>query len=79
MVLKISGRIWKSEYADLSPEIRCFNIIKKVNSEYIEVDDLKPILNSTLILINILHISPPGDPPRSRVLESNSRIPREIC
>ena len=42
-------RIWKNEYARLTPEIRCFNIIKKVNFDYISAEDFKPIMNSKIV------------------------------
>jgi len=39
-------KIWKNEYANLNPHARCFNILKKSNSDYITPEDLKPIMNS---------------------------------
>jgi len=38
-------KTWKNEYANLSAAVRCFNILKKSNSEYITPEDLKPIMN----------------------------------
>lgn len=40
-------RIWKSELSKLSPQRMCFNLLKNSNKDYIEAEDLKPLMKST--------------------------------
>jgi serine/threonine-protein phosphatase 2A regulatory subunit B'' len=42
-------RIWKTDFAHLEPAMRCFNVLKKSTVDYIDIGDLKPLLQILLL------------------------------